>query len=85
MTEETGKKRLLSPETAHTFDQELRGQVATLTRGLSPVDVATAILDWSGHLALSPAKLLSLAESAVRNGSDTQGRSAAGRGPPHAK
>jgi polyhydroxyalkanoate synthase len=68
MTEETGKKRLLSPETAHTFDQELRGQVATLTRGLSPVDVATAILDWSGHLALSPAKLLSLAESAVRNG-----------------
>jgi len=68
MTEESGKKRLLSPETAHTIDQGVRGQVATLTRGLSPVDVATAILDWSGHLALSPAKLLSLAESAVRNG-----------------
>ena len=67
MTEESGKKRLLSPETAHTIDHELRGQVATLTRGLSPVDVATAILDWSGHLALSPAKLLSLAESAIRN------------------
>ena len=68
MTEESGKKRLLSPETARNFDDELRGQLATVTRGLSPVDVATACIDWFGHLALSPAKLLSLAESAVRNG-----------------
>lgn len=68
MTEESGKKRLLSPETARSIDNELRGQVATLTRGLSPVDVATALIDWCGHLALSPAKMLSLTESAVRNG-----------------
>jgi len=68
MTEESGKKRLLSPETARNIDNELRGKVATLTRGLSPVDVATALIDWCGHLALSPAKMLSLTESAVRNG-----------------
>jgi polyhydroxyalkanoate synthase len=67
MTEDSGKKRLLSPDAARNIDKELRSQVATLTRGLSPVDVATAVVDWAGHLALSPAKLLSLVESAVRN------------------
>ena len=68
MSEESASKRLLTHETARNIDHEVRGQVASLTRGLSPVDVSTAVLDWAGHLALSPAKLLSLAESAVRNG-----------------
>ena len=68
MTEESGNKRLLSPDAARDIDDALRGQVATLTRGLSPIDVATAIIDWAGHLALSPAKVLTLAESFVRNG-----------------
>ena len=68
MTEESGNKRLLSPDAAREIDDALRGQVATLTRGLSPIDVATAIIDWAGHLALSPAKVLTLAESFVRNG-----------------
>ena len=67
MIKESGKKRLLSPDAARNIDKELRGQVASLTRGLSPIDVATAFVDWAGHLALSPAKQLSLVESAVRN------------------
>jgi polyhydroxyalkanoate synthase len=68
MTEDSQKKRLLSPDAARDIDHEVRARLATMTRGLSPVDVATAIIDWFGHLALSPAKLLSLTESVIRNG-----------------
>ena len=68
MSEEPEKKRLLPPDKAREIDHQLRGQLAVATRGVSPVDVATAVVDWAGHLALSPGKLLSLAESAARNG-----------------
>ncbi|MCK5325894.1 MAG: poly-beta-hydroxybutyrate polymerase N-terminal domain-containing protein, partial [Woeseiaceae bacterium] len=68
MTEESGKTRLLPAETARNIDHEFRNQVAVLTKGLSPVDVAAAVVDWFGHLVLSPGKMLSLAESVVRNG-----------------
>ena len=67
MSDKIKNKRLLPPETAREIDQQVRGALATATRGVSPVDVATALIDWAGHLALSPAKLLSLAESAALN------------------
>ena len=68
MSDEADKKRLLPPEKAREIDHQLRSQVATATRGVSPVDVAAAVVDWAGHLVLSPGKLLSLAESMARNG-----------------
>jgi len=68
MTEESAKTRLLPAETARNIDHEFRSQVGVLTKGLSPVDVAAAAVDWFGHLVLSPGKLLSLAESVIRNG-----------------
>ena len=68
MSDEADKKRLLPPEKAREIDHQLRSQVATATRGVSPVDVAAAVVDWAGHLVLSPGKLLSLAESVARNG-----------------
>ena len=68
MTDEDAKKRLLPPEKAREIDHQLRGQLAVATRGVSPVDVAAAVVDWAGHLVLSPGKLLSLAESVARNG-----------------
>ena len=68
MSEEDEKKRLLPPAKARAIDHQLRGQLAVATRGVSPVDVAAAVVDWAGHLALSPGKLLSLAESLARNG-----------------
>ena len=68
MSEENEKKRLLPPDRARNIDHQLRGQLAVATRGVSPVDVAAAVVDWAGHLALSPGKLLSLAESLARNG-----------------
>ena len=68
MSEEDEKKRLLPPDKARDIDHKLRGQLAVATRGVSPVDVATAVVDWAGHLAMSPGKLFSLAESVARNG-----------------
>jgi polyhydroxyalkanoate synthase len=68
MTEGKQQKRLIPDEAARNVDQKLRQQVARVTRGLSPIDIAAAVMDWAGHMALSPGKLLSLAESAVRNG-----------------
>jgi polyhydroxyalkanoate synthase len=68
MSDEAEKKRLLPPEKAREIDHQLRSHVATATRGVSPVDVAAAVVDWAGHLVLSPGKLLSLAESVARNG-----------------
>ena len=67
MSEEPQNKRLLPPEKARAIDHDVRGHLATATRGISPVDVATALVDWAGHLALSPGKLLSLAETAALN------------------
>ena len=68
MSEEDEKKRLLPPDKARDIDHQLRGKLAVATRGVSPVDVAAAVVDWAGHLALSPGKLLSLAESLARSG-----------------
>ena len=68
MSDEDDKKRLLPPEKAREIDHQLRGKVALATRGMSPVDIAAAVVDWAGHLVLSPGKLLSLAESMARDG-----------------
>ena len=67
MDDTSQPKRLLPPETAKRIDHQVRGRVADVTQGISPVDLAAAAIDWAGHLALSPGKLLSLAESAARN------------------
>ena len=44
MTDEDAKKRLLPPEKAREIDHQLRGQLAAATRGVSPVDVAAAVV-----------------------------------------
>lgn len=63
MTDET---RLISPEAAKSIDHALRRRIAAATMGMSPIDLGVAAADWAGHLALSPGKILSLAESAAR-------------------
>jgi polyhydroxyalkanoate synthase len=68
MTEDARRKRLIADEAAKNVDKKLRQQVARVTRGLSPIDIPAAVMDWAGHMAMSPGKVLSLAESAVRNG-----------------
>jgi len=70
MTDNLPLPRLLPPEKARAIDHELRGNLAMATRGMSPVDILAAVVDWAGHLALSPGKLLSLAETTARNGAE---------------
>jgi len=59
-------QRWLDPGQAETMDKELRSFLAQATRGMSPIETLTAVVDWLGHLAISPGKLLMLSESLIR-------------------
>ena len=58
--------RWLDPANAETMDHELRSFLAQATKGMSPIEAVTAIVDWAGHLAISPGKMLTLTESLIR-------------------
>ncbi len=58
--------RWVQPGHAERMNRELRGLLAKATMGMSPIEVAMAVFDWFGHLAISPGKLLELSESIVR-------------------
>ncbi len=47
------------------FDARVRAAIAGATRGLSPMAIIEAYVDWLGHLALSPGKVATLSKSAV--------------------
>jgi polyhydroxyalkanoate synthase len=49
-----------------SLDREFKGAIATALKGLSPVEMALAYLDWLSHLALSPGKQIRLAQSLLR-------------------
>ncbi len=51
--------------TAESMDRELRTAIARVTLGMSPMAIATAYIEWLGHLALSPGKLALLARSTM--------------------
>lgn len=58
--------RWLDPAHAETLDRELRSLLAQATKGMSPIQTVTAVVDWFGHLAISPGKMLTLTESLIR-------------------
>ena len=58
--------RWLDAANAETMDRELRSLLAQATKGMSPIESVTAVVDWLGHLAISPGKMLALTESLVR-------------------
>ena len=49
--------RWLDAANAETMDKELRSFLAQATRGMSPIESVTAVVDWLGHLAISPGKI----------------------------
>ncbi len=51
---------------AERLDRELRSLIARATRGMSPMELGLAYLDWLGHLSLSPGKLGLLMQSLAR-------------------
>jgi len=56
----------IDERTARSLDRELRSIIAGATRGLSPVAILSAYVDWLGHLGVSPGKLLLLQQSLVK-------------------
>lgn len=50
-------------ESADRMNQEFRAAIAKLTKGLSPVALLNAYIDWLGHLSLAPGKQMQLAHS----------------------
>jgi polyhydroxyalkanoate synthase subunit PhaC len=49
-------------------DAAFSASLARLTRGISPISVIGAYMDWLTHIAASPGKQRALAESALRDG-----------------
>ena len=61
-----GKSGAIDERTAQTIDSELRSIIASATRGMSPIAILSAYVDWLGHLVVSPGKLLLLQQSLVK-------------------
>jgi polyhydroxyalkanoate synthase len=55
--------QVLDKQDAEHMDHSLRAMLAQMSRGMSPLDLALAYLDWASHLAISPGKRLLLAQS----------------------
>lgn len=57
----------ISSDTVATrIDQEFKSRLARACAGMSPIEIASAYLNWLGHLAISPGKQLQLASSFIR-------------------
>ncbi|TLM99903.1 poly-beta-hydroxybutyrate polymerase, partial [bacterium] len=47
------------------LDQHVHAAIAQFTNSLSPLTLAMAMIDWAGHLAVSPGKQLELLKLAA--------------------
>ena len=56
---------LVDESSARHLDRELRAAVARASRGMSPVELGLAYIDWVAHLALSPGRQALLLQSFV--------------------
>lgn len=56
---------LVDEASARHLDRELRAAVARASRGMSPVELGLAYIDWLAHLALSPGKQALLLQSFI--------------------
>ncbi|MCP5092762.1 MAG: alpha/beta fold hydrolase [Gammaproteobacteria bacterium] len=60
------KSGVIDEHAAQSVDRELRSTIASITKGMSPMAILSAYVDWLGHLAISPGKLLLLQQSLVK-------------------
>lgn len=66
LTTVTPNRRAYDVEVPSTFDRAIHANMARATLGISPASLALAYFDWAVHLAVSPGKLVRLAEKSVR-------------------
>lgn len=57
---------VIHEDTAASLDCATRNLLAKATRGMSPISLVMAYIDWLGHLALSPGKLVLLTQSLIQ-------------------
>jgi polyhydroxyalkanoate synthase len=57
---------LVKQPRADTMDKDFKAFLARSTKGMSPLELVNAYIDWLGHLAISPGKLALLAQSLIR-------------------
>ncbi|RLA49515.1 MAG: poly-beta-hydroxybutyrate polymerase [Gammaproteobacteria bacterium] len=56
---------LLSESGAESLDQNFRAALAKASKGMSPLDLGLAYMDWASHLSISPGRRLLLAQSLI--------------------
>ena len=54
---------ILNEARAQNLDQSFRAALAKISKGMSPLDLGLAYLDWVSHLAISPGRSVMLAQS----------------------
>ena len=60
------KSAILDEETAGNLDKEFRAALSKTTKGMSPIALINAYIDWLAHLSISPGKQLLLLQSLFR-------------------
>lgn len=58
-----GSVEVVDQNQAAIMDREFRTLLAQMTKGMSPLELSLATLDWISHLAISPGKRLQLTQS----------------------
>src|SRR5210317_1019829 len=61
-----GDANFLDDAAAERLDHEFKAALARACKGMSPIEIGLAYLDWLNHLAISPGKQLQLAQSFIR-------------------
>jgi polyhydroxyalkanoate synthase len=59
----TNSFELLDQAQISTVDREFRTMLAQASKGMSPIELSLATMDWISHLSISPGKRLQLAQS----------------------
>jgi polyhydroxyalkanoate synthase len=59
---------LIDDNSVLRMDNEFKATVARAFKGMSPIEISMAYLDWLSHLAISPGKQFQLAQSFVKKG-----------------
>jgi len=58
--------QLIDESQAEIMDREFRSMLARASKGMSPLELSLATLDWVSHLAISPGKRTLLVQSFVQ-------------------
>jgi polyhydroxyalkanoate synthase len=59
---------LINDESVSRIDHEFKAALSNACKGMSPIEIGMAYMDWLSHLAISPGRQLRLAQSFLKKG-----------------